>query len=243
GWQVSWHPLFDNPGGFMERPRQLIWTLVALTVAACSRAPDTQAPPPAPTSSAAPASTASKPSMAAMPHPPTTLAEWAQGAQSFAGLGATHRKITTSSPEAQQYFDQGMRLMWAFNHDESARSFAKAAQLDPACAMCLWGVALTVGPNYNMPMMAEARAKVAYESLERAVSVRDKASPPEQALIKALRARYPGPTALDPSNLGPVLTAYANEMHAVAERFPQDSDIQTMYAESMMNVNAWKLWS
>jgi tetratricopeptide (TPR) repeat protein len=181
--------------------------------------------------------------MGAMPQVPASLADWARGAQLFDGLGSFHRKIGTSSAQAQQYFDQGMRLMWAFNHDESSRSFAKAAQLDPECAICLWGVALTVGPNYNMPMMAEPRAKVAFDCEERALGLLDKASPSEQALIKALKARYPGPTALDPSNLEPVLKAYAAEMATVAERFPQDSDIQTMYAESMMNVNAWKLWS
>jgi len=181
--------------------------------------------------------------MDAMPKVPASLGEWALGAQLFDGLGTFHRKISTSSAEAQKYFDQGMRLMWGFNHDESSRSFARAAQLDPECAICLWGVALTVGPNYNMPMMAEARAKVAFDSLQRALELLDKASPPEQALIKALKARYPSPAALDPSNLDPVLRAYANELRTVAQRFPRDSDIQTMYAESMMNVNAWKLWS
>jgi hypothetical protein len=77
---------------------------------------------------------------------PVTLAQWAEGAQLFDGLGNFHRTVTTTSKEAQAYFDQGMRLLWAFNHDESSRSFAKAAQIDPGCAMCLWGVALTVGP-------------------------------------------------------------------------------------------------
>jgi hypothetical protein len=92
--------------------------------------------------------------MGAMPQVPASLDDWARGAQLFDGLGSFDRKISTSSAEAQKYFDQGMRLMWAFNDDESSRSFARAAQLDPECAICLWGVALTVGPNYNMPMMA-----------------------------------------------------------------------------------------
>ena len=231
----------------MARTPHLIFTLLVLTTTACSRAPGPQGPTPNPSSSSAaatqPATAASAPPMGAMPQVPASLDDWARGAQLFDGLGSFHRKISTSSAEAQQYFDQGMRLMWAFNHDESSRSFARAAQLDPGCAICLWGVALTVGPNYNMPMMAEPRAKVAFESLQRALGLLDGASPPEQALIKALKARYPRPTALDPSNLDPVLKAYADEMRAVAERFPKDSDIQTMYAESMMNVNAWKLWS
>jgi hypothetical protein len=89
-----------------------------------------------------------------MPMPPQSLAEWAKGAQLFSGLGNFHRRIATRSPLAQRYFDQGMRYIWAFNHDEATRSFAKAAQIDPTCASCYWGVALTLGPNYNMPMMA-----------------------------------------------------------------------------------------
>ena len=94
----------------------------------------------------------------AQPALPETLRGWAKGAQLYTGLGNFHRKITTRSALAQRYFDQGMRLIWAFNHDEATRSFAKAAQVDPACASCFWGVALTLGPNYNMPMMNSARA-------------------------------------------------------------------------------------
>jgi hypothetical protein len=90
-------------------------------------------------------------SMSSMTQRLASVSDWARGAQLFDGLGASHRKISTPSVEAQAYFDQGMRLMWAFNHDESARSFARAAELDPDCAMCLWGFALTIGPNYNMP--------------------------------------------------------------------------------------------
>jgi tetratricopeptide (TPR) repeat protein len=181
--------------------------------------------------------------MPSTPAIPASLADWARGAQVFDELGSYHRKISSTSAEAQQYFDQGMRFMWAFNHDEASRSFARAAELDPQCAICLWGVALTVGPNYNMPMMAEPRAKVAFESLQRANSLLDQASPEERALVMALKARYPRPTALDPSNVGPVLESYANAMRGVAKLFPDDSDIQTMYAESLMNTIAWKLWA
>jgi hypothetical protein len=85
---------------------------------------------------------------------PLTLTQWAEGARPFEGLGNFHRTVTTGSPAAQGYFDQGMRFLWAFNHDEATRSFAKAAELDPQCAMCYWGVSLTVGPNYNLPIMA-----------------------------------------------------------------------------------------
>lgn len=96
-----------------------------------------------------------------MPALPQTIADWARGARLFEGLGTFHRPIVTTSPEAQRYVDQGMRLIWAFNHDEAARSFARASELDPKCALCFWGLGLALGPNYNMPLMAEARARVA----------------------------------------------------------------------------------
>ncbi len=174
---------------------------------------------------------------------PTTLEGWTKGAQIFDGLGDFHRVVTTGSPEAQRYFDQGMRLLWAFNHDESTRSFAKAAALDPDCALCWWGVALTVGPNYNFPEMAAPRAKIAWEALQRAIHVAGKASPVEQALIAALAKRYTGPEPLDPSNEMPNLTGYAEAMKAVAAKFPDDADVATLTAEAMMNINAWKLWT
>jgi tetratricopeptide (TPR) repeat protein len=175
--------------------------------------------------------------------PPSTLAQWADGAQLFDGLGSFHRKAGTGSDAAQRYFDQGMRFIWAFNHDEATRSFAKAAELDPHCAICFWGVSLTVGPNYNLPMMAETRAKVAWEALQQAQANAGQATPVEQALISALARRYQGAQPLDPSNEGPVLVAYAQAMQDVAGRFPDDSDVQTLTAEAMMNVNAWKLWT
>ena len=136
--------------------------------------------------------------------PPDTAAGWAQGARLFDGLGDFHRSITTKSNEAQAWFDQGMRYLWAFNHDKSTRSFAKAAQLDPDCAMCWWGVALTVGPNYNLPMMAAPRAQVAWEALQQAVHAAPKASPVERALIEALTHRYRGTDALDPAGEAPL---------------------------------------
>src|SRR5205814_10669218 len=170
-------------------------------------------------------------------------AEWARGASLFEGLGDFHRAVTTSVPLAQQYFDQGMRLLWAFNHDESTRSFAKAAELDPACAACYWGVALTVGPNYSLPAMAETRARVAWEALHEAQESAPRASAVEQALIDALAARYPAPQPPAAAQSDAVLSAYAAAMRSVAERFPDDLDVQTLCAESEMNVHAWKLWT
>lgn len=178
-----------------------------------------------------------------MAGPPTSVADWARGAMPFQGLAKGHRPITTASPEAQRYFDQGLSLMWGFNHDEATRAFAKAAQLDPHCAACFWGVSLTVGPNYNLPVLTAERAKVAFEALQRAKAEAGHASPVEQALIEALARRYPSDAALDPDKLLPVLADYAAAMVAVARRFPDDLDVQTLYAESLMNLHAWKLWT
>jgi hypothetical protein len=109
--------------------------------------------------------------------------------------------------------------------------------------MCYWGVSLTVGPNYNLPMMAEPRARVAWEALQQAEKFSAATVLVEQALIAALTKRYQGPEPRDPSNEGPILTAYAQAMKAVAQQFPDDADVQTMTAEATMNINAWRLWS
>jgi tetratricopeptide (TPR) repeat protein len=180
------------------------------------------------------------------PHPRAplaTVADWARGARLFDGLGDFHRRVTTSSPETQKYFDQGMRLLWAFNHDEAARSFARAAELDPGCASCFWGVALALGPNYNMPVVPEPRARAGWEALGKAQAGAAAATPVEQALIAALAKRYDGPKPLDPSNTAPLLAAYVTAMEDVARRFPEDMDVQTMMAEGLMNTNPWKLWN
>jgi tetratricopeptide (TPR) repeat protein len=200
----------------------------------------------------APAETIAQPAQRAYEHaghdaspgrPPASLADWARGAKLYGGLGDFRRTVTTGSQEAQKYFDQGMRLMWAFNHDEATRSFAHAAQLDPACAMCYWGVALTVGPNYNVSTMGEPRARVAWDTLQQAQAHAPKGSPAEQALIAALAKRYRGPQPLDPSNSRAVLIAHADAMRDVARRFPDDLDVQVLFAEALMDTNAWKLWT
>ena len=204
-----------------------------LALPGCGEAPKPPAPPAA----------AMGPDAEPMTHAPATLADWARGAMLFDGLGNFHRTITTTSPEAQKYFDQGMRLMWAFNHDEATRSFARAAELDPDCASCYWGVSLTVGPNYNLPFMVAERAQVAAEALALAQQHAAHAQPVEQALIGALAKRYPTALPLDPAAALPVLVAYAGALKEVARQFPQDPDVQTLYAEALMNTNAWKLWT
>jgi tetratricopeptide (TPR) repeat protein len=141
------------------------------------------------------------------------------------------------------FFDQGMRFLWVFNHDESTRSFARALELDPSCAMCAWGVALTIGPNYNLPELVESRAKIAFEASTRAQKLAGSATAVEPALISALAHRYPKAQPLDAQTALPVLTDYAAAMRDVAQRFPDDLDVQTLYPEAMMNLHAWKLWN
>jgi tetratricopeptide (TPR) repeat protein len=179
----------------------------------------------------------------AMPSVPATVAEWAHGAQLFDGLGEVHRPVTSRVKGVQRWFDQGLSFAWAFNHDEATRSFARAAELDPRCAACWWGLALTVGPNYNLPMLSAPRARVARDALLRAERHARGASPVERALIAALAKRYPDDKPLDPAAALPVLTAYADAMAGVARRFPDDLDVQVLYAESLMNLHAWKLWA
>ena len=106
----------------------------------------------------------------------------------FDTLGSHHHAITTTAPQAQRYFDQGLRLIYAFNHDEAGRAFKEAARLDPTCAMAYWGVALTLGPNYNLPVDTE-RDRAAYEAIQKALSLAPHVSEPERAYIEALCER------------------------------------------------------
>ena len=209
-------------------------TLIVIALAALSAL----TLPPA-TASAAMDDMAPAPAMTTIPQ---TTGDWARGAMLFDGLAKVHRPVVTSSPLAQRYFDQGMSLMWGFNHDEATRSFARAAQIDPHCAACFWGVSFTVGPNYNLLFLSAPRAKVAFEALGRARAEAAHGSPVEQALIGALAKRYPGASALDPDATLPVLAVYSDAMREVAHRFPDDLDVQVLYAESLMDLHAWKLW-
>jgi len=188
----------------------------------------------------APAKAVSAAGAAPAAPPEATVESWAKGAMRFEGLGDLHRKVTTSSPEAQAYFDQGLRMNFGFNHDEATRSFAKAAQLDPSCASCFWGVALTLGPNYNVPMLPD-RAAVAWTALQKAIALAPRATPVEQALIAALAKRYKGPEPLEPPAMQPFSEAYAAAMRDVAKKYPNDLDVQVLFAEAAMDTNPWKL--
>jgi len=174
--------------------------------------------------------------------PALRLDQIAEGATLIPELGAHARPITTSSKEAQAFFDQGLRLTFGFNHDEAARSFAKAATLDPKCASCYWGVALVLGPNYNVPMLPD-RFPAAWDALQKAQKYASTATPVEQALIGALAKRYPGPEPKDPMGMAPFNQAFAAAMKEVAAKFPDDDDVQVMYAESLMDLDPWHLWT
>lgn len=166
----------------------------------------------------------------------------ASQARAMDNLGSYHWAITTSSPEAQSFFDQGIRLYYGFNHDEAFRSFAKAATLDPSCAMCFWGASLSLGPNYNAPMFPEG-AETAWKARERAMQLASHATPVEQGLIHALSVRYSGPAVpSDPAELTRLNEAYAAAMREVAHQFTDVDDAQVLFAESMMDLNPWKLW-
>jgi tetratricopeptide (TPR) repeat protein len=176
------------------------------------------------------------------PVPPSTVT-LAKGAQLFDGLGTLHRPITTTSAEAQSFFDQGLRLAFGFNHDESTRSFARAAELDPRCSPCFWGVAWTLGPNYNVPMLPE-RSQAAWEALQQAQLLAASGSDgTERELIGALSKRYRGPQPLTPEEQGPLNVAFAEAMRQVARAHPSDDDLQVIFAESLMDVTPWRLWS
>jgi tetratricopeptide (TPR) repeat protein len=174
--------------------------------------------------------------------PPLTIDGIARGASILSGLGDHHRAITTAVPDAQAYFDQGLRLIYGFNHDEAARSFARAAQLDPKCASCYWGLALVLGPNYNVPMLPD-RFPAAWEAVQKAEANAAGATAVEQALIAALAKRYPGAEPKDPVAMQPFNQAYADAMAGVAKQFADDLDVQVLRAESLMDLNPWKLWT
>src|SRR5437870_10361608 len=157
----------------------------------------------------------------------------------ISGLGEVHHPVSTKSREAQQFFDQGLKLVYGFNHDEARRSFQCAADLDPNLAMAWWGVALTLGPNYNLPVDLE-REKAGYDGVQRAVSLQENASDPERAYINALTVRYSNDPHVD---LHALDRAYKEAMGKLAARYPDDLDAVTLYAESAMNLNPWKLWT
>jgi tetratricopeptide (TPR) repeat protein len=159
--------------------------------------------------------------------------------QLLEGLGDHHYEVTTSQPVAQQYFDQGLRLYYGFNHAEAVRSFGEAQRLDPSCAMCVWGEAMAYGPNINLAM-DEPSARAAHAALQRAVALRQNVSERERGLIDALSLRYAADAPADRAHLD---QAYAVAMGALAERWPNDIEIGTLYAEALMDTRPWDYWT
>jgi tetratricopeptide (TPR) repeat protein len=160
------------------------------------------------------------------------------GAPVFTGLSDHHHAISTKVEETQKFFDQGIRLLFAFNHAESIRSFREAARLDPDCAMCWWGVAFALGPNYNLPMQPDAVAP-ALAAVERARSLEPRASAEERVWIEALATRYSNDPKADRAKLD---EAFAQAMGKLWRDYPNDLDAGVFYAEAMMDTQPWDLW-
>lgn len=163
----------------------------------------------------------------------------AKPARLLSGLGTHHHQVSTSNPEAQRFFDQGLTLLFAFNHDEAVRAFQRAGELDPQLAMAYWGTALALGSNYNLPPEPE-REKAAYEALQKALALAAKAPEQERAYIEALGKRY----SSDPqADLQKLAVDYKHAMGELVQRYPDDLDAATLYAESAMNLRPWQLWN
>lgn len=158
----------------------------------------------------------------------------------FDGLGTYTRPVATSKPDAQKYFDQGLMFMFAFNHDEAIRAFRRASEIDPDCAMAYWGMSLAGGVNYNNPSFPPEKAKQAYEAVQKAKEKSKSESGANRALIEALSHRYADPLPKEPKALE---AAYSAAMKAAWEQFPKDADIGSLYAESLMNLRPWELWT
>ena len=157
---------------------------------------------------------------------------------SITAVGRQHHPIHTKSKEAQEFFDQGITLIYGFNHEEAARSFRRAAELDPSSAMPLWGIALAVGPNYNSNVDAE-REKLAFDTIQKAQQLASASPQVERDYVAALATRYSGDANPDYKQLS---RNYAAAMKALSAKYPDDLDAATMYAESLMDLNPWKLW-
>jgi tetratricopeptide (TPR) repeat protein len=156
----------------------------------------------------------------------------------FKGLEGINYSITTSNPEAQKYFNQGLMLSYGFNHAEAARSFYEATRLDSNCAMCYWGFSLVLGPNYNAGMEND-NIERAYNAVQKALKLSANSSEKERSLIRALSQRYSASPVQSRAYLD---SAYAAEMSSVYKKYPGDIEIATLFAESLMDTHPWDLW-
>jgi tetratricopeptide (TPR) repeat protein len=157
----------------------------------------------------------------------------------YKDLGTHHKVVGTRVPLAQQYFDQGLRLVYGFNHAEAIRSFTRATELDSACAMCWWGIAYAYGPHVNAGMDSASGVK-AYEAAQRALSLSPNVSPWKRAYIRAVAARY---APVPPVNRANLDSAYSRGMADVARNYPNDLDAAALYAESLMDLRPWNYWT
>lgn len=173
--------------------------------------------------------------------PPTTDRAWYDEdniAPLFEGLDAVDFPITTEDELVQRYFNQGLALAYGFNHAEAARSFYYASKLDSSCAMAYWGYAYVLGPNYNAGMESDNYER-AYEAIQRSIALSSDISERERVLIEALSERYVKEPVEDRTSLD---IAYSNAFKKLSTDFPNDADIATLYAESIMNLHPWDLW-
>ncbi|KAK3186814.1 hypothetical protein K4F52_004560 [Lecanicillium sp. MT-2017a] len=168
--------------------------------------------------------------------------------ETYYDLGTYSRRITTKSAEAQIWFDRGLIWCYAFNHEEATKCFERAIALDPDCVMAYWGVAYALGPNYNKPWdlfeheeMLSATERT-HNAVEKAMEVAESATPAERALVQALRKRYPKSQNTDVEECSIWNKEYADAMSAVNAEFPDDLDVATLYADSMMNLTPWQMW-
>ena len=160
------------------------------------------------------------------------------GANLIEGLGDYTMPVTAKNADVQRWFDQGLAMTYGFNHDAAERSFLKAAELDPDCAMCWWGAALVLGPHVNSGMEPANNPK-AWDRLQRAQRAASGASDKEQAFIAALAARY---AENPPEDRRPLDEAYATAMGGLAAKYPDDLDAATLHAEAMMDLQPWDYW-
>lgn len=158
----------------------------------------------------------------------------------FEGLGSYSRKVTTDSPKAQRYFNQGLAFLHGFNHGAAIRSFQEAAHLDPKCAMAHWAIALASGPHINLTAMSPEAVKTAWNELKLAQQNAEHASPVERDLIEALSHRYADP---QPQDRAPLDQAYADAMRKVWQKYPDDPDVGVFFAEAMMDLRPWNQWT
>ncbi|ACC79692.1 Tetratricopeptide TPR_2 repeat protein [Nostoc punctiforme PCC 73102] len=171
--------------------------------------------------------------------PNAAIAQARQPYSLISGLGAIHHPVSTANAHAQEFFDQGLNLIYAFNHDEAVRSFQHAAKLDPHLAIAYWGIALALGPNINSAIDPN-RELAAYQAVQQALALSTKASNQERDYISALAKRY----SQDPgADLYQLAVDYAKAMATLVERYPDDLDVATLYAESLMDLHPWQHWT